>query len=94
MSNKPSDDRARRKPPRRHGSGEQQQRPRGGQGGGGGGGGGERHQHQQQGGRLSREQIEWARDLWNHHEPPDEIAQQLGVDIAQIDALIASWSRQ
>jgi len=61
-----------------------------------GGGGGE-HQERQRApkpARLSREEIEWARDLWLHREPPDEIAQQLGVEIEEIEALIAGWQQQ
>lgn len=44
-------------------------------------------------GRLSREELEWARDLWQHGEPPDEIADQLGIDVAQAEELVAGWSR-
>ncbi|NLO78858.1 MAG: hypothetical protein GX093_00840 [Xanthomonadaceae bacterium] len=48
---------------------------------------------QPRGVRLSREELEWARDLWQHGEPPSEIADQLGIDVAQAEELVASWSR-
>jgi len=48
-------------------------------------------QRPQRAGRMSREEVEWARDLWTHREPPDEIAQQLGVEVSEIEALIATW---
>lgn len=50
-------------------------------------------QHHSRGGRLSREELEWARDLWHHGEPPDEIANQLGIDVAQAEELVAGWNR-
>lgn len=54
----------------------------------------QRGERQPRGGRLSREEIEWARDLWRHREPADEIAQQLGAPLADIQALIAGWEGQ
>jgi len=42
---------------------------------------------------LSREELEWARDLWQHGEPPDEIANQLGIDVAQAEELVAGWTK-
>lgn len=50
-------------------------------------------QHHSRSGRLSREELEWARDLWQHGEPPDEIANQLGIDVAQAEELVAGWTR-
>lgn len=44
-------------------------------------------------GRLSREELEWARDLWQYGEPPDQIADQLGIEIAQAEELVAGWTR-
>lgn len=102
MSNNPPGDRPRKKGPRRASSSDQQPRQnrQGGerqrgerQGGAPRGerqGGGDR-QRPQRSGRLSREEIEWARDLWTHREPVDEIAQQLGVPESDIEALIAGW---
>jgi hypothetical protein len=95
MPNNPADDRPRKKgpprggsrrqgPPRRNGapdSSPHQPRHGGGRSG------------QARGGRLSREEIEWARDLWRHGEPPDEIANQLGIEIDQVEQLIAGWSK-
>lgn len=89
MANKPNDDRPRRKPSRRGGSPDS--RPR--RGGGNKGGGGRGPQGQQQRGRLSREEVEWARDLWEHKEPPEEIADQLGVELPEIEKLIAGWQQ-
>jgi hypothetical protein len=104
MSNNSAGDRPRRKGPRsgpsdkqprqaRQGGGD---RPRGerrggGQGGQGGPRGGGR-QNAQRSGRLSREELEWARDLWQHNEPADEIAHQIGVPVEEIEALIAGWA--
>jgi hypothetical protein len=101
MSNNSTGDRPRRKGPRsgpadkqprqaRQGGGD---RPRGERRGGpqGGPGGGGR-QRAQRSGRLSREELEWARDLWQHNEPADEIAHQIGVPVEEIEALIAGWA--
>lgn len=105
MSNNPAGDRPRKKGPRngpsdkqpRQGGGD---RPRGERRGGGGGGqgggpGGPRgggRQNAPRSGRLSREELEWARDLWQHNEPADEIAHQIGVPVEEIEALIAGWA--
>lgn len=104
MPNNPPGDRPpRKKGPRRAPSSDQQPRqPRPGdrprperQGSPGGHGGGPRmggeRQNSPRSGRMSREEIEWVRDLWQHKEPVDEIAQQLGAPQAEIEALIAGW---
>lgn len=92
--NNPADDRPRkrgqprggprRQGPRRNGGGDTQQRQPRGPG---------PRQPQGRPGRLSREEIEWARDLWQHGEPPDEIANQLGIEIGQVEELIAGWTK-
>jgi len=94
MSNNPTDDRPRKKGPprsgprrsgpRRNGTSEgrtHQARPAG------------ERPNQPRSGRLSREELEWARDLWQHGEPPDEIANQLGIDVAQAEELVAGWTK-
>lgn len=95
MPNNPADDRSHKKGPsrgasRRSGSGRRNgtsdNQPRQGRAGG-------ERQQQSRGGRLNREELEWARDLWQHGEPPDEIANQLGIEVAQVEELIAGWTR-
>lgn len=97
MSNNPVDDRPRKKGPSRGGSRRQGQRRNGA-------GEGQsqprpprhaqpQHHNQSRGGRLSREEIEWARDLWQHGEPVDEIANQLGIEESRVEELIAGWTK-
>jgi hypothetical protein len=95
MPNNPPDDRPRKKGPSRSGprrtgprrnGGTPDNRPQQSRAPG-------ERQHQPRSGRLSREELEWARDLWQHGEPPDEIANQLGIDVAQAEELVAGWTR-
>lgn len=84
MPDKPSDIRFRRRTPRRgNGSGPRQFRS----------GRGRRDQTSSGGGRLSREQLEWARDLWEHREGPETIADQLGIELSDAQALVSHWEK-
>jgi hypothetical protein len=81
--NNSTDDTPRRKGPRRGGPSDpkSRQRPRG------------ERRGPPRSGRLSQEEVEWARDLWRHREPPQEIADQLGVSLGEVEALIANWAQ-
>lgn len=93
MSNNSPEDRPRKKGPsrtgarragsRRNGSGDNRQQGRAQAD----------RQHRSRAGRLSREELEWARDLWHYGEPPNEIANQLGIEVEQAEELVASWTR-
>lgn len=100
MADNPTDERPRKRGPRRtssssngqgarrsSGSGEQRRTRQPRQGGGA-----DRQGGRQRSGRLSQEETEWARDLWRHGEPPEEIADQVGISLSEVENLIAGWS--
>lgn len=43
---------------------------------------------------LLPDEVRWARELWEHREPLSEIADQLDVEVARIETLIARWREE